>query len=617
MRATAAVPAAILAALLALAPPGPGAAEDVYAGHGIAMHGTPKYGPDFTHFDYVDPNAPKGGSVRFAGTGSTFDSLNPFIIKGVAAPGVGLLFDTLMTSSRDEAFTEYGLVAERIEVPKDRSWVAFTLRPEARFHDGSPITVEDVIFSLDILKEKGAPFYRFYFQNVVKSEKIGARKVKFSFGAATNRELPLILGQFPILSKAYWSTREFDKTTLEPPLASGPYKVAAVDPGRSITYERVKDYWGEKLPVNAGDNNFDQIHYTMYRDQTVALEAFKAGDYDVRAENNSKLWATAYVGPPFRKGEIKTEEIRHELPTGMQGFVFNLRREVFKDPLVRQALSNAFDFEWSNKTLFYGQYTRTESYFSNSELASTGLPGPEELKILEPYRGRIPDEVFEKEYHPPSTDGTGNIRDNLRTAFRLLKKAGWIIRNKRLVNARNGKPMRFEVLLVSPAFERIVAPFARNLERLGVDVRYRTVDTAQYQNRLRDFDFDVVISTFGQSLSPGNEQRDYWGSEKADIPGSRNIIGIKDPVVDELIELIISAPDRKSLINRTRALDRVLLWGHYVIPQWHIRTHRLAWWDRFGRPAKTAKYGGGTEGWWIDPARNAALSGARAATVSE
>ena len=591
-----------------------GAESEIIKAHGIAMHGDVKYGPDFTHFDYVNPDAPKGGKVTLHGVGQSFDSLNPFIIKGVPAAGSGAIYDTLMAGSADEAFSEYGLVAETIETPKDRSWVIFNLRPEARFHDGKPITADDVLFSFETLRSKGAPFYRFYYQNVVKAEKLGERRVKFTFAPGDNRELPLILGQIAILPKHYWADKAFDETTLEPPLGSGPYRIKSVDAPRTIVLERVKDYWGANLPVNRGENNYDEITYIYFRDETVALEAFKAGRYDIRAENNSKLWATQYTGRPFDKGLIKKEQIRHERPTGMQGFVYNTRREIFKDPTVRRALAYAFDFEWSNKTLFYGQYTRTESYFSNSELASRGLPKGEELKILERYRGRIPDEVFTTEYKPPSTDGSGNIRSNLRTAFGLLKKAGWEVRDRKLTNLKTGRVMAFEILLVSPAFERIVLPFVQNLERLGVQVKVRTVDVAQYQNRIRDYDFDMVVNSWGQSLSPGNEQRDFWGSAKADEPGTRNLAGVKDPVVDELIELLIAAPDRESLIQRTRALDRVLLWGFYVIPNWHIRDHRLAWWDKFGRPKIVAKYGSGTEGWWVDPAKEAALAEGRTTT---
>ncbi len=582
--------------------------EAVKAAHAIAMHGSPKYGPDFKNFDYVVPDAPKGGTVRQATIG-TFDSLHPFLLKGVAAAGLGQTFATLTTGSDDEAFSRYGYVAESIEMPKDRSWVAFTLRPEARFHDGSPITVEDVIWTFEQLKTRGHPFYRAYYRNVVKAEKIGERKVKFTFAGSDNRELPLIVGELPILSKAFFEGRDFEKTTLEPLLGSGPYRVESVDPGRSITYRRVEDFWGRDLPVNKGRFNFDVIRIDYYRDNNISLEAFLSGNYDIRVENNSKLWATGYNAPAVRDGRIKKVMIPHERPTGMQGFAFNTRREIFRDRRVRQALGYAFDFEWSNKTLFYGQYTRTKSYFSNSELASRGLPGPEELKILEPFRDRLPEEVFTKEYEPPSTDGSGNIRKNLRVAMRLLKEAGWVFRNKRLVNAETGQPFRFEILLVQPAFERIAQPFARNLERLGIEARIRIVDTAQYQNRLDNFDFDMIVVSIGQSLSPGNEQRDFWSSESADIRGGRNFMGIKDPVVDALVDLVISAPDRKSLIARTRALDRVLLWGHYVIPHWHIRAFRVAYWDKFGRPPRNPKYDLGIDTWWIDPAKEAALKG--------
>ncbi len=613
MRSPSSIIAAVIVATIALAvarPDAPRAEAEIYKGHALAMHGTPKYGPGFSHFDYVNPDAPKGGVVRLFGGRQTFDSLNPFIIKGVAAAGGGV-YESLMIGSEDEAFTQYGLIAETIEVPKDRSWVIFNLRKEARFHDGSPITVDDVIFSLKILREKGRPFYHFYYQNVVKAEKLGTRRVKFTFAPGDNRELPLIMGQLVVLSKKYWDGEEFDKTTLTPPLGSGPYRIKSLDAPRSITYERVKDYWGANLPVRRGDFNFDQITFTYFRDDTVALEAFKAGRYDIRRENNSKLWATQFSGGPFAKGVIKKAQIRHQRPTGMQGFVFNTRREIFKDRLLREALAHAFDFEWSNKTLFYGQYTRTTSYYSNSELASSGLPEGEELAILEKYRGRIPDEIFTRTYKPPTTNGSGRIRKNLRAAFKLLKAAGWEVEDGKLVNLETGKPLAFEILLVSPAFERIVLPFVRNLKRLGVAVKVRTVDVAQYQNRVRDFDFDMIVGGWGQSLSPGNEQRDFWGSEKADIKGSRNSAGIRDKVVDALIEHLIAAPDRESLVARTRALDRVLLAGHYVIPNWHIRDHRLAWWDKFGRPKIIAKYGGGTEGWWVDPAMEAALGKAR------
>jgi len=609
MRALALALAALAAggaAALALA-----AAPAVSVSHGFAMHGDLKYGPGFAHFEYVNPRAPKGGEVRLAAIG-TFDSLNPFILKGIPAAGLGEVFDTLTVGAADEPFSQYGLVAETIETPADRSWVAFTLRRGARFHDGSPITADDVVWTFETLKRKGHPFYRAYYRHVLRAEKAGERRVKFVFERGDNRELPLIVGQMPVLSRAYWAGRDFEKTTLEPPLGSGPYRVETVEPGRSITYRRVRDYWGAGLPVNVGRDNFDVIRYDYYRDTTVALEAFKAGHYDFRQENVAKHWATAYTGPAVSQGLIRREEIPHEVPTGMQGYVFNERRPLFRDRRVRWALAHAFDFEWTNKHLFYGAYTRTRSYFSNSELAARGLPSPEELRVLEPLRGLVPEEVFTREYVPPTTDGSGNIRENLRIALDLLRQAGWQVRGQRLVDAQ-GRPFEFEILGNDPSFERVHLPFVRNLERLGIVARVRTVDSAQYQTRLDTFDFDMTVAVWGQSLSPGNEQRDFWHSESADVPGSRNLAGIKDPAVDRLVELVIQAPDRPSLVARTRALDRVLLWGHHVIPHWHIRAWRVAYWDKFARPAVAPKYALGFDTWWVDPAKDAELQRRRGA----
>jgi microcin C transport system substrate-binding protein len=578
------------------------AAQDGAASHALILHGAPKYPADFPHFDYANPDAPKGGEVILAAIG-TFDSLNPFILRGVAAAGLGLAFDTLLTGSYDEAFTEYGLLAESIELPADRKWVAFTLRPEARFHDGKPVTAADVVWSFEMLKSKGAPFYRAYYADVQKAEALGEHKVKFSFGGPTNMELPLIIGQMPVLPKHYFADKEFERTTLEPIPGSGPYRIASFEPGRAITYERVADYWARDLGVNKGRHNFDRIRFDYYRDATVAIEAFKAGAYDFRQENSAKEWATAYDFPALRQGLVVQREIPHELPTGMQGFVMNTRRAIFSDPRVRQAMNYAFDFEWSNKALFHGAYSRTESYFSNSELASRGLPEGEELKILERFRGQIPDTVFTTEYKAPVTDGSGNNRANLRIALGLLREAGWQVKDGKLVNAA-GEPFAFEILLSSPTFERVALPYAKNLERLGIQASVRTVDTAQYQNRTDNFDFDMTVEGWGQSLSPGNEQRDFWGSSRRDEPGSRNTAGIADPVVDQLIDLVIQAPDRESLIARTRALDRVLLWGHYVVPHWHIRVFRTVYWNKFAQPEIAPKYAlGFLDLWWIDPAK--------------
>jgi len=579
----------------------------ITAGYGLSMYGDLKYGLGFTHFDYVNPAAPKRGDVHLAAIG-TFDNLNPFILKGVAAAGIAATFDTLMESSSDEPFSEYGLLAESIEVPADRSWVIFTLRPEARFHDGSPITADDVVWTFETLTSKGHPFYRSYYSKVVKAEQLGIRRVRFSFSPGDNRELPLIIGQLPVLSKAYWGTHDFGATTLQPPLGSGPYRVESVEPGRSIIYRRVDNYWGAKLPVRAGRNNFDQIRYDYYRDATVALEAFKAGQYDFREENVAKNWATGYDTPAVAAGLIKKEEIPNDVPTGMQAYVFNTRRTVFQDRRVREALGYAFDFEWTNRYLFYGAYTRTKSYFSNSELASRGVPSPAELRVLDPFRGQEPAAVFTQEYIPPATDGSGDIRNNLIRALALLEEAGWVIKNMRLINRRTGEPMQFEILLADPSFERITLPFAKNLERLGITARVRTVDTAQYQNRIDNFDFDLTVGSWPESLSPGNEQIDYWTSQRADVSGSRNLAGIKDPVVDKLVDVVIAAADRQSLIDRTRALDRVLLWGQYAIPQWHIQSFRVAYWDTFARPKITPPYALGFDTWWVDAAKEAALT---------
>ncbi len=586
---------------------GIGVAAEAPPGYGLAVLGELKYKPDFTHFDYADPNAPKGGTMRLSAIG-TYDTLNPFIVKGVPAAGISQIWDTLMAQSEDEAEAEYGLAAESAVIAPDKLSVLYTLRKEARFHDGSPMTADDLIWTFETLRDKGQPLYRYYYSDVSRVEKEGERGVRFYFKNADNRELAWIIGQLmPVLSKKYWSGRDFDKTTLDPPLGSGPYKIESLDPGRSITYRRVADYWGSDLPVNKGRHNVDTIRYDYYRDGTVALEAFKAGQYDLRQENSSKAWATGYDVPAVRDGLIKKITIPNALPSPMQGFGYNLRRPLFQDPRVREALAYAFDFEWSNKNLFYGYYTRTRSYFDNSELAATGVPQGEELKILEKYRGKIPDEVFTKQYDPPRYDGSGNIRDGLRQALALLKAAGWSFKGEKLVNDKTGEPFQFEILNQDPQMERIILPFIKNLERLGIVARLRTVDTAQYQRRMDTFDFDMTVVVFPQSLSPGNEQREMFGSAAADAPGSRNVLGIKNPVVDDLIEGLVRAPDRPTLIAYTHALDRVLQYGYYVIPQFHLGAYWIAYWDKFGRPATPPKYGVGIDTWWVDPAAAQAL----------
>ena len=577
--------------------------------HGLALFGDLKYPAGFPHFDYVNSAAPKGGSVKYAATG-TFDTLNPFTLKGQPAAGVGAMFDTLMTPSEDEPSSTYGLIAESVEVANDKASVVYNLRPQARFWDGTPITPEDVIWTFDTLKAQGHPRWRLYYADVLKAEKTGPHQVKFTFRNGANRELPSIVGELPVLSKAYWNDRDFAKTTLEIPLGSGPYKIDSFDPGRSVTYRLVPDYWGKDLPVNIGRNNFDAIRYDYYRDQTVALEAFKAGAYDIRVENVSKNWAIGYDSPALASGLIKKELIANKVPQGMQAFGFNTMRPIFQDARVRRALGYLFDFEWTNKALFYGAYTRTKSYFSNSDLASSGLPGPDELKLLEKYRGQIPAAVFTEAYAPPTTDGSGDIRGNLRAALDLLAQAGWNVKNGQLVDAK-GTPFRFEFLLDQPEFERVVLPFIQNLARIGIVANVRTVDPAQYENRMQTFDFDMTVMLYPESLSPGNEQRDFWTTESGKQQGGRNLLGIASPAVDDLVSLIIEAPDRQSLVTRVHALDRVLLAGYYVIPNWHFPYFRVASWDKFARPAVSPPYGLAIETWWVDPAREAVLDAKR------
>jgi microcin C transport system substrate-binding protein len=568
--------------------------------HALALHSEPKYAAGFTHFDYVNPDAPKGGTIHLAAEG-TFDSLNPYILKGVQAEGLGLVFETLMEQSQDEPYSQYGLIAESVSLAPDRSAMTYKIRPQARFQDGTKITPEDVIFSFETLRDKGHPFYRTYYKDVAKAEKVAPDQVKFTFKSTSNAELPLIMGQLPVLSKTFLQGKDFTETTLTPILGSGPYKIEKIVPGRAITYQRVTDWWGKDLPVNKGRYNFDRITYDYYRDATVALEAFFAGRYDFRLENIAKNWAIAYTTQAVKDGDIVKQEVKNELPSGMQGFIFNIRRAKFQDRRVREALDYAFDFEWGNKAIAYGAYQRTKSYFANSELAATGLPSPDELKILEPYRGKIPDEVFTEVYAPPVTDGSGDNRANLEKAVALFHEAGWDLKNGKMTNDK-GEVFSFEIIEESPLFERWTQPFLRNLERIGVQAKMRIVDAAQYQNIVDNFDFDMIVHVFGQSLSPGNEQREYWTSAKADQKGSRNLIGIKDPVIDELVDRLIHAKDRAELVTLCHALDRVLLWNNFVIPHWNTGVMRLAYWNIFGQPKIAPRYGlGFPETWWMDP----------------
>lgn len=582
-----------------LAPAPPLRAEPA---HAVAMHGDPKYPDGFRHFDYVNPDAPKGGTLRQAVVG-TFDTLNPHVVKGVPAPGLSAVSETLLARSWDEPFSLYGLLAERIELPEDRSAITFHLDPRARWHDGTPVTADDVLFSLDIQRRLGTPNRRQYYGRVAVAERLSDRSLRLAFtpnpDGRPDRELPLILGLMPIHQKAWWQGREFDRTTLEAPMGSGPLRVAEVDPGRRIVYERVADYWGRDLPVRRGLHNFDRVVFDLYRDDTVALEAFKAGQGDVRRESDPSKWATGYDGPALRDGRIVMEEFRHARPEPARGFVFNGRRPPFDDIRVREALGLATDFVWMNRSFFHGALVRTASYFPNSELAAAGLPDAAERALLEPFRDRLPQALFERPFALPETDGSGPAggRANLRRALALLERAGWRVRDGRLVDGA-GRPMAFEILLGDPADERVALAFARSLERLGVRATVRTVDSAQYQGRLDTYDFDVTLRFWASTLSPGNEQLYYYGSAAADQPGSRNIAGIRDPAVDALAASLGDTRRREDLVARVRALDRVLLWGHHMVPLFHSPVDRLARASWLRRPEAVPLYGPMVESWW-------------------
>nr|WP_246215784.1 extracellular solute-binding protein [Microvirga makkahensis] len=606
--------AGFLAACLSLPPL---AAQEAPWRHGAALLGEPKYRPGFKHFDYVNPDAPKGGLVRLGAQG-TFDSFNIVVagVKGAPEQGLGLLYDTLTTSSFDEPSAAYGLLAESFSYPEDYSSVSFRLRPEAKWHDGQPVTADDVIFSFEAFKAN-SPTYAFYYANVTKAEKTGEREVKFTFNQTGNRELPQIMGQLIVLPKHWWEgtapdgrRRDVTQTTLEPPLGSGPYRLKSFEAGRNATYERVKDYWGVNLNVNVGQNNIDEIRYEYYRDATVLLEAFKADRIDFRTENSARNWATGYDFPARQEGRVVLEEFPYRATGIMQAFVLNLRRDKFKDERVRRAFNLAFPFEELNKTVFYGLYERVGSYFHGLELASSGLPEGEELEILESLRDKIPPEVFTTPYQNPVNDTPENIRKNLREADRLLREAGWEVKSGRRVNA-SGEPLSVELLSSSPNDERVFLPYKAVLERLGIIVSVRTVDDVQFTNRTRSFDFDITSTVWPQSLSPGNEQREFWGSQAARREGSRNLAGIADPGVDALIDRIIYAKDRDELVAATKALDRVLLAHNYVVPQWTSLKQRTARWDRYSHPQTMPRYAGAAfpTVWWYDEEK-AAKTGA-------
>ncbi|MBR1092355.1 ABC transporter substrate-binding protein [Bradyrhizobium manausense] len=586
--------------------------------HALSLFGDVKYPADFKRFDYVNPDAPKGGIARLISIG-TFDNFNIAVagIKGTIAPAVGVIYETLMTRAQDEVASEYGELAEAAQHPEDFSWVVYRLRKEARWHDGKPVTPEDVIFSLETFKQQ-SPMYASYYRHVTKAEKVGERDVKFSFDGPGNRELPTIVGELAVLPKHWWEgtdaqgrKRDVSATTLEIPLGSGPYRIKEFVPGRSVRLERVKDHWGADLPSRIGQNNFDELRYEFFRDNQVALEAFKADQADWIAENSAKQWATAYNFPAVAEKRVIKEEFPINDSGRMQAFVVNTRRDQFKDARVRRAFNYAFDFEEMNKQLFFGQYKRINSYFEGSELAATGLPEGEELRILETVKDKVPPEVFTTPYQNPVGGTPEAVRANLREAAKLLKEAGFEVKDHKLVDAA-GKVLTVEILVQEPSSERIALFFKPSLERIGVNTSVRTVDDAQYQNRLRNFDFDMIIDQWGESLSPGNEQREFWSSATADVPGARNTIGIKNPAVDALIEKIIFAKDRNGLVAATRALDRVLLWNFYVVPQFTYPFSRYARWDRFSHAEPLPKYGrsGLPTLWWYD-AEKAARIGKR------
>ncbi len=577
--------------------------------HGLSLLGTPELPPDFKNFPYVNPNAPKGGEVVLAAVGN-FDSFNPFIVRGSPAAGMREVFDTLMRPNDDEAEGYYGHIAESIIVWPDHRGVTFTLRPQAKFQDGTPITADDVAWTFNMLRAKGRPRYRQYYGDITDVVVETPQKVSFKFKSATNRELPLILGQLPVLPRAWWKNRDFSKPLTEPPLGSGPYRVDHFELGRTMSLARVTNYWAADLPTGKGLANFDIRRTEYFRDATVALQAFKAGQIDFRQENSSKDWATAYDFPAVQRGLVKKEALPHHLPTGMQGFFINTRRPLFQDPRVRQALAWVFDFEWENANLFYGAYTRTTSYFSNSTLAARGLPSPAEQALLAPFRSQLPAGLFTEEFKLPVTDGSGNNRASLLQALALFKAAGWEIKDRKLVDA-HGKQMAFEILLGLPAMERAALPYVQWLARLGIDAHVRTVDPAQYQQLTDSYDFDMVDGLTPESDSPGNEQVGFWGCAAGRQPGGDNLAGVCNPAVEAMVAHILTAPDRAALVTATRALDRVLLWNWYVVPQWHLQSTWVAYWDRFAHPAKPVRTGLAFDSWWLDAAHAAATDAAR------
>ena len=575
--------------------------SECHAAHGISIDGKLKYPPDFKQFDYTSDQAQKGGALVLHDLGS-FDKMNPYTLKGSPPSGLdNLVFETLAAASLDEPFASYGLIAKDIELADDRLSVTYTIDENARFSDGTPITPEDVQFSLNIMKSEAAhPFYQAYLQDIKGSEILDNNRVRFDF-ARVNRELHLIASQVPIFSKKFYSKHPFDDPSMVPPIGSGPYVIDSVNPGKSITYKRNPDYWAINHPTRKGMFNFDTITFKYFRDQIVSVEAFKANEFDFMYINIAKQWARDLVGPKFDSKQIMKEYLPHRNNQGMQGFVFNLRNPLFQDRRVRAALGMAFDFEWANNKLFFNEYTRSASYFSNSDLAAKNLPEGLELEYLSPFKDQLPPEVFTQQLTPFSTGPLNTLRDNLRNAKKILAEAGWTVQDGRLIN-KEGNSFDFEILLVSPSFERVMAGYVNNLKKLGVNASYRTIDPALYIDRLNRFDFDMTVHVFGQSQSPGNEQRDYWHSSSADRNGSRNLIGIKDPIVDQLVEKIIYAETQEELAASCKALDRVLWYGYYVVPNWYVARHRVSYWNKFKRPETLPLYYNPNQAlmtWWM------------------
>ena len=580
---------------------------DVQRSWAIAEFGEPKFNESMTHWPYANPDAPRGGKI-VSGAFGTFDSLSWFLLKGNPAGSIGLTIDSLMTRSSDDLLGRYGLIAEAVEYPDDISWAIFDIHPKARYSDGVAITAQDFKLSFDTIREHGRPFLRSFYRDVESVEVLSERRVKFTFSTRNNmKTLINVAGMTPMPSH-YWKDRNIAETTLEPWPSSGPYKVKELEAGRYIVYERVEDYWANELPARKGLFNFDEIRYDYYRDFGVIFEAFKSGDIDFRAENQSKRWATEYEFPAINKGLVKRELLPDRSPQGIQGLLMNTRRAKFSDPRVREGLGLLFDFEWTKKALLFNQYTRTNSYFPNSDYGASGKPKPEELAILNPFKDELPKAVFEKAFEPSKTDGSGRIRSQLRQALRLFKAAGWRVKGGKLVDAA-GQQMSIEILLVQPDFERLLSPYIENLKRAGINAALRIVDTSQYENRTDNFDFDMINIRFNFFPPPGAELRSFYGSKGADEPGTANMAGIRIDAVDKIVEQVISAPDLDTLKVYTRALDRILLFGHYIIPQWHNAHYRIAYWDRFARPERAATYGTGfPQTWWIDESLDAKLT---------